>query len=409
MEDANLQPESSLAGTHAKRSGPLDGLGIVAIGRNEGQRFVRCVESLLREGRGCPIVYVDSGSTDGSVEFARAKVVEVVQLDMSRPFTAARARNEGFERLLAISPDAAFVQFIDGDCEVIDGWLAAGVATLKADASIAAVSGRLRERFPQATLYNRLADIEWDRPVGEEKSCGGVAMMRVASVRAVGGFDPGLIAGEEPELCARMRERGGRIVRIAHDMAWHDLAMTTIAQWFKRARRHGHAIVEVSYFKTKAGRGLFAGQVRSALVWSALALAGFLCSLMGLLPVLALLFIVIASLSGADRVPEPVTTALAPLWWCFELVFSMPFAFPLAALAACGVWFAQVTRIGLKERRRGRLSLGDSLRYARLIMISKEYQARGMLDFLWRRWRGRDATVISYKEHTDAQRAASRE
>lgn len=377
----------------------LSQLGIVAIGRNEGERFVRCVESLVREAPGCTIIYVDSGSTDGSVEFARGMGVEVVQLDMSRPFTAARARNAGLERLLEVSPSVQFVQFIDGDCEVIAGWLEAGVAALAGDESLAAVSGRLRERFPERSIYNRLADIEWDRPVGEEKSCGGVAMMRVSRVREVGGFDSGLIAGEEPELCARMRERGGRIMRLAHDMAWHDLAMTTSAQWFKRARRHGHAIIEVSYFKTTASRGLFAGQVRSAVVWGGFAFLGLLCSISVLAATLGLLSIILI-LDAMGSVPiwmQIISLLLLFVGW--PMVQS-PFVVVLTMFAICALWYSQLARIGFKESRRGRLSLGNSVRYARLIMVSKEYQVRGMIDFLWRRWRGKRAEVISYKEST---------
>ncbi len=377
----------------------LSQLGIVAIGRNEGERFVRCVESLVREAPGCTIIYVDSGSTDGSVEFARGMGVEVVQLDMSRPFTAARARNAGLERLIEIAPGVQFVQFIDGDCEVIAGWLEAGVAALAGDESLAAVSGRLRERFPERSIYNRLADIEWDRPVGEEKSCGGVAMMRVSRVREVGGFDSGLIAGEEPELCARMRERGGRIMRLAHDMAWHDLAMTTSAQWFKRARRHGHAIIEVSYFKTTASRGLFAGQVRSAVVWGGFAFLGLLCSISVLAATLGLLSIILI-LDAMGSVPIWMQIISLPLLFVGWPMVQSPFVVVLTMFAICALWYSQLARIGFKESRRGRLSLGNSLRYARLIMISKEYQVRGMIDFLWRRWRGKRAEVISYKEST---------
>ena len=382
----------------------LSQLGIVAIGRNEGERFVRCVESLVREAPGCTIIYVDSGSTDGSVEFARGKGVEVVQLDMSRPFTAARARNAGLERLLEVSPSVQFVQFIDGDCEVIAGWLEAGVGALAGDERLAAVSGRLRERFPERSIYNRLADIEWDRPVGEEKSCGGVAMMRVSRVREVGGFDSGLIAGEEPELCARMRERGGRIMRLAHDMAWHDLAMTTSAQWFKRARRHGHAIIEVSYFKTTASKGLFAGQVRSSVLWGGGSVVAFSCAVFSLWPVFFLVVVLVAAivarLAGISELPGWTRPALLALMQMLDWLAARPFGAPLIALTLCTLWYLQLTRVGFKQWRRRQLSLGDSLRYARLIMVSKEYQVRGMIDFLWRRWRGKRAEVISYKEST---------
>src|SRR4051812_10342569 len=96
-------------------------LGLIAIGRNEGERLRRCLASVT--GRGFPVVYVDSDSTDGSPELARAVGAEVVQIDMSIPFSAARSRNEGFARLMSVAPATEFVQFVDGDCEVVDGWL----------------------------------------------------------------------------------------------------------------------------------------------------------------------------------------------------------------------------------------------------------------------------------------------
>ena len=63
--------------------------------------------------------------TDGSNQMATEMGAEVIDLDMSRPFTAARARNEGLRQLLLHHPDVDFVQFVDGDCEVVPGWLEA--------------------------------------------------------------------------------------------------------------------------------------------------------------------------------------------------------------------------------------------------------------------------------------------
>ena len=154
--------------------------GVVVIGRNEGERLRRCLESLRNAGS---IVYVDSGSTDGSAELARSVGVEVVDLDMQIPFTAARARNAGFARLRQIAPVVAFVQFVDGDCELIEGWLAAAASFLLQHPDVACVCGRLRERFPQRSVYNRLCDVEWDRDAGETAACGGIAMMRATVLR----------------------------------------------------------------------------------------------------------------------------------------------------------------------------------------------------------------------------------
>lgn len=219
-----------------------DTLGLVAIGRNEGERLRRCLSSAV--GRGLRIVYVDSGSTDGSGPMARLMGVDVVGLDLSVPFTAARARNAGFEHLLGVCPDLEFVQFVDGDCEIVDGWLTKAEAFLREKPQYAVVGGRRRERFPDATVYNRMCDIEWHTVPGEMHWCGGDTMMRASALKQVGGFDPHFIAGEEPELCVRLREKGWKIYRLDAELTLHDADMRHFGQWWRRVIRTGHAFAE---------------------------------------------------------------------------------------------------------------------------------------------------------------------
>jgi GT2 family glycosyltransferase len=217
-------------------------LAIVTIGRNEGARLRRCLDSVA--GQVSPVVYVDSGSTDGSPELARGQGARVVELDRSIPFTAARARNEGLAEALRLAPDAQCVQFVDGDCEVVAGWLERGVRALSEDPGLAVVCGRVRERERDRSVYNLLCDLEWNAPPGEVGSCGGNAMVRVKAFLEVGGFDARLIAGEEPELCVRLRGRGWRVLRCQEDMVFHDSAMTRFGQWWRRTLRGGWAYAE---------------------------------------------------------------------------------------------------------------------------------------------------------------------
>ena len=168
----------------------MDRVGAVAIGRNEGRRLEACLRSLASRVR--QLVYVDSGSTDGSPERARALGAQVVELDMSIPFTAARARNAGWT---ALASDLEYVMFVDGDCEVVDGFIDEAARTLDARQDVAVVCGRRRERHPERSIYNLVCDIEWDTPVGEAEACGGDALMRLQAVRAVDGYDPELIHG----------------------------------------------------------------------------------------------------------------------------------------------------------------------------------------------------------------------
>ncbi len=242
-------------------------IGIVAIGRNEGDHLVACLKAAIAQSPF--VVYVDSGSTDGSVDVARSLQVEVAALDSSTPFTAARARNIGFARLLERYSNLAYVQFVDGDCALVEGWCDRALAVLRADPTLAVVCGRRRERFPQASVFNALCDLEWNTPVGEALACGGDALMRVATFQRVGGYTPTLIAGEEPELCLRMRQKGWRILRIDQDMTWHDAQMLFFSQWWRRAIRGGHAFAEVSWLHRRDPEKFWQGESRRIWLWGA--------------------------------------------------------------------------------------------------------------------------------------------
>ncbi|SEE48371.1 glycosyltransferase family 2 protein [Pseudomonas migulae] len=241
------------------------GMGVVVIGRNEGLRLERCLASLV--GAAEQVVYVDSGSTDDSVQMAKALGVEVVELDMSIPFTAARARNEGFARLQRLLPAMRYVQFVDGDCEVVEGWLSRAQAFLDTRSEVAVVCGRRRERFPQRSIYNLLCDLEWDTPIGEAKACGGDALMRADAFAAASGFRADLIAGEEPELCVRLRANGWKVWRLAEEMTLHDAAMTRFGQWWRRTLRGGHAFAEGAFLHGAAPEKHWLRESRRAWFW----------------------------------------------------------------------------------------------------------------------------------------------
>jgi glycosyltransferase involved in cell wall biosynthesis len=242
-------------------------IGIVVIGRNEGERLQRCLLSLPRS---VPIVYVDSGSTDGSVSFARSLGVDVLELDMRLPFTAARARNAGWCSLIQRHPDMEFIQFIDGDCEMAATWLHHAKDALLKGPDLAAVFGRRRERFPEKSLYNRMCDDEWNVPVGVVGSCGGDALFRRSALIAAEGFSDDLIAGEEPDLCLRLRNIGWRIRRIDAEMTLHDAAILSFASWWRRAKRSGFAYAEHVWRHGPGSDPHWRRQVSSIIFWSAI-------------------------------------------------------------------------------------------------------------------------------------------
>lgn len=241
------------------------GTGVVVIGRNEGLRLERCLISLV--GSAQKVVYVDSGSTDGSVQMALRLGVEVVELDMTIPFTAARARNEGFACIQRLLPAMRYVQFVDGDCEVVGGWLPRAQAFLDTHPDVAVVCGRRRERFPQHSVYNLLCDFEWDTPVGEAKACGGDALMRADAFAEASGFRPGLIAGEEPELCVRLRGNGWKVWRLGEEMTLHDATMTRFGQWWQRTLRGGYAFAEGAFLHGAAPEQHWLRESRRVWFW----------------------------------------------------------------------------------------------------------------------------------------------
>ncbi len=237
----------------------------IAIGRNEGDRLHACLHSLKAQAD--RVIYVDSGSTDGSVAFARSLGADVVALDMTLPFTAARARNAGFAQ---VDPaETPLVQFVDGDCALQEGWIDTARAALLAAPGVGVVCGRRRERHPERSVYNHLIDIEWDTPIGEALACGGDALCRAEAIAAVGGFDPSLIAGEEPEMCLRLRRDGWKILRIDAGMTLHDAAITRFSQWWKRSRRAGHAFAEGASMHGGTPERHWVRETRRAVVWGA--------------------------------------------------------------------------------------------------------------------------------------------
>lgn len=251
--------------------------GAVVIGRNEGERLRACLHSTLTEVD--KIVYVDSGSTDESISLAQTLGVAVHSL--RDEFTAARARNEGFRYLCFLYPDVEFVQFIDGDCELAPGWMTAARVFLEEREDVAAACGRRRERYPERSVYNFLCDVEWNTPIGRTRACGGDVMIRLVALQQVGGFRDDLIAGEEPELCVRLRTKGWQIWRLDADMTLHDAAILHFSQWWKRCTRAGFAYAEGVRLHGRRPELHWVRESRSAWAWGAgvpvaLALSGFL-------------------------------------------------------------------------------------------------------------------------------------
>jgi GT2 family glycosyltransferase len=320
-------------------------IGVVIIGRNEGERLLKCLASIPGSIR--QIIYVDSGSTDNSRQAAEAAEARVVELDMTRPFTAARARNAGFAELVSEGP-VEFVQFIDGDCILQPNWIEVAAEFLTRHPLVAVVCGRRRELFPENSIYNRLCDQEWDTPVGRTTSCGGDALMRVPAFQEAGGFRDGMIAGEEPELCVRLRAAGWEIWRLDAEMTLHDAAIFNVGQWWKRTWRSGHAFAEGAALHGAAPERHSVAAVRRILIWG-LALPLFILGLS-------------IMISG----------------WALALFLVYPL---------------QVFRLA----RRGGIGRKTSWERALFLVLGNFPEAFGVLEYHWRRLVKRPAGIIEYK------------
>lgn len=245
-----------------------DGMAAVVIGRNEGERLAPSLRSVCAVG--LPVVYVDSGSSDGSPAVARKLGIALVELDSSRPFSAARGRNEGLDEALKRRPYTDFVMFLDGDCTLDPQFPAAAACAFADHPKCAIVTGHLSERHPEQSVYNRLCAIEWRSPAGpitDMNGLGGIMAVRVAAFREVNGFNVQAIAGEEPDLGVRLGLAGWSVLKIDQPMATHDAQMLRFKQWWKRATRGGHAI---AHRYARHGRTRFRDgrrELRSALFW----------------------------------------------------------------------------------------------------------------------------------------------
>ena len=321
-------------------------IGVVVIGRNEGERLRRCLESVA--GVTDHVVYVDSGSTDNSVAMARNMGLGILELDMHTPFTAARARNEGSSMLSKLSTDLEYIQFVDGDCELASGWMESAAEFLDANATAAMVCGRLRERYPERSIYNFLCDTEWDTPIGMAKACGGIAMTRLKAFEAANGFRAELIAGEESELCLRLRFVGWQIWRLDTEMALHDAAMTHFGQWWKRTQRSGYAYAEGAYLHGASPEMHRVKESRRIWIWG-----------LGI---------------------PAATTGLA-IWlgpWCFALLLIYP---------------AQLVRLALHGKR----SVRENGLRALFLVLGKFPEAIGQLNFFYNKLTRKNARLIEYK------------
>ena len=320
-------------------------LAAIVIGRNEGRRLVDCLSSI--QSNHIHLVYVDSDSHDGSPLVAEKLNAQVIHLDMTEPFTAARARNAGCRAALASCPEVEFIQFVDGDCALDPEWIEKAAAFMQARPDVAIVFGRRRERFPERSVYNAMCDREWSGSPGPARECGGDIFVRVAALQDAGLYNSALIAGEEPELCVRLREKGWSVWRLDAEMTLHDADITTFGQWWRRTKRAGYAFASVATLHWSSPEAIWKRSLMRTIGWGAA------------LPL---------AIVGAS------------------------FLHP-AALALFGLYPLQIARLA---RREGWNRLG-SWQYAFFDMLGKVAEFHGAMKFFVNRLLRRSQRIIEYK------------
>lgn len=201
-------------------------LSVIVPVYNDGRRLAVCLERLFKsEDAAFEVIVVNDGSTDHSVDVARAHPVRLTFLPVrSGP---AAARNAG-----ANLAKGDYLVFIDADVSVHRDTLAALAGTFTSDPSVDAVFGSYDTK-PAApnfiSHYKNLVHHYVHQSSHEHASTfwSGCGAVKKNVFYAVGGFDPAFTRStvEDIELGVRLHRAGHRIVlnkqvQVTHAKVW---------------------------------------------------------------------------------------------------------------------------------------------------------------------------------------------
>lgn len=227
--------------------------GVVVIGKNEGEGLRDSLQSVLPYQP--YVIYVDSGSSDNSVTLAKEMGISVLELDGSALYTPARGRNEGAKYLEEKYTQLKYLQFLDGDCQLVSGWIKRAQKVIKEKAGLGIVVGFRQEKDRNHSVFTRLLDVElkriWEPKCGLVETTGGDMLVKLTAFNAVGKFNSEFLGGEEPELCTRMMAAGWSIYKIDTNMSLHDGSDMNVFNRIQRHLRFGWTVSEI----TKLYRG----------------------------------------------------------------------------------------------------------------------------------------------------------
>jgi glycosyltransferase involved in cell wall biosynthesis len=235
-------------------------LSIVLIGRNEEQFISKSIESALSCRKLFPdteIVFVDSASTDRSIEIAMNYPIRIIQLRPEWRLCVAAGRYLGF-----LHSHGEYVLFCDGDAQLEPNWVDQAIQFMDTNAEYGGVAGVLDEEYVDryGTRHGGATNVFGQNLLSVRQDCkllGGIAMYRLKAMQLAGPVNPHLPTAEDHELCMRIRNQGFKLARIQGRMAVkYTEKRDTLYEVIRRSRTKMFDYGAVIRYCALYGRGL---------------------------------------------------------------------------------------------------------------------------------------------------------
>jgi len=218
-------------------------LSVVLITKNQAWNISRLIESVLREtscASSKEIILVDSASTDETISLASRYAANIFRLKPGQRLSPAIGRYVGYKQ-----SSGEYVLFLDGDTELIPGWLPHALRLMCERPDVGGVTGGVINLPTSAAAQRPAAPAQKTHPAPPKEVLwcnyggGGVAMYRRPAMERAGTFNPNLNAEEEPELGLRIRQAGYRLFELDYPMAFHyNDAPVAVSSVLSRRRRN---------------------------------------------------------------------------------------------------------------------------------------------------------------------------
>jgi O-antigen biosynthesis protein len=214
-------------------------ISVIVCSRNGEQTLQDCFEGLLRlEYPDFEVIVVDDGSNDGTAAMGQEYGFRVIRTGGQG---LGRARNIGLE-----AATGEIVAYLDDDAYPDVHWLTYLAATFLGTSHVAVGGPNIAPpgdgsfaacvaNAPGGPAHVLLSDAEAEHLPG----CN-LAVRRDA-LQAIGGFDPRFrVAGDDVDVCWRLRERGSTLGFCASAVVWHHRRKSVRAYW-RQQRGYGEA------------------------------------------------------------------------------------------------------------------------------------------------------------------------